>query len=1008
MKSSPQSSLYLFFKTEWNLKLLPQNPKALFKPNLLFAGKVHSFNLICYQKNSSLCPTSAQLRALIQTSPDTVLVFSHDNPDFIDIYAQSAFDIKPVIVHDLAWKNNREFKTLANNDSFIEFSFELDKKFGKKRLERKFVSSFKHFTAKLSKAWINIKNDSAETRNALALHTLIRLFFVAFLQSRGTLDNRKHFIHEEALKCELRHASIYREFIQPLFFETLNCKAAFRTQRAKALGNIPFLNGGLFTPTQTENSSPQLDVSNTLLLDIISSLFEQYSLSASPDNDKLDPILDPMMLGHVFESLMAQNKRTITGSYYTPMPLARQIAADTLSQWLIHEFNISESQASEMCIQNKFDNIAPKKAAQMNKRLSEITILDPAVGSGAFLQCIFALLHQLRKGLISRSGKTCHSGLLAKAILANNLYGVDIVPTAGQLCELRLWLELIHYFSKDETLPPLPNLDLNIQCGNTLTDSSQYAKILGISANSKEDRTSIAKLKQKYKTSTGQTKKKLANKIQAQMMESGQKLFKTLIEACDRECLFLEQPQKTLFEKSYFSTSQRHRLNLLKEQRVKLQTCIDNHMFPGFSFDLHFSDILANGGFDIVIGNPPWYSIHTMTEENQKILRILYKTAVPKPGTKSQSSDISSLFVEKAIQCTRQNGFISMLVPNKLFRAPSYANFRNYISTHTSIVKTKDWSNEKLNTFAAAAYPASILLKKSNTQKGMINFAETEPESTLLDKVKIRIGDHYAVKRGICTGANEIFLAPYDINNMQDELKFKCSEHTIPIDSEIIHPILRGANINSYHADSKECMIFTHQWQTPSRPLTVLPQKTSTWLSHHSSRLAARKGIGKRPIHALFGCSDTLRSMKVVWKDISRDLEACFIKDPWILPLNTVYYIPVTTEDEGYLLTAWLNSKMARQFCRSKAEYAQNNYRRYFAWVIENLPIFVYAKIEENFSCIQKIIALSRQCHQMPSINIRSIQNEIDSHLDHCLNTYLRTKPYVKQPNTLPFDKLHA
>ena len=349
-----------------------------------------------------------------------------------------------------------------------------------------------------------------------------------------------------------------------------------------------------------------------------------------------------------------------------------------------------------------------------------------------------------------------------------------------------------------------------------------------------------------------------------------------------------------------------------------------------------------------------------------------------------------------------------MLIPNKLFHAPSYENFRNHISTHASIIKTKDWSNEKLNAFAAETYPALLLLQKTDTPSGSFAFSAPESPCSPFDEVQCHLGDRYTVKRGICTGANEIFLAPYDKDGPHDELKFQCCDDCIPVDPEIVHPILRGADIKAYRADSSECMIFTHQWQFPSLPLTKLPQKTGSWLSHHSSRLAARKGIGKRPIHALFGCSDTLRSMKVVWKDISRDLEACFIKDPWILPLNTVYYIPVNTEDEGYLLTAWLNSTMARQFCRSNAEYAQNNYRRYFAWVVEKLPFFIHSPHEEARPHIRKIIDLSRQCHQLQSNDIRSIQTQIDTHLDHCLDVYLRYHPCPKRSNCLPFDKLHG
>jgi hypothetical protein len=105
---------------------------------------------------------------------------------------------------------------------------------------------------------------------------------------------------------------------------------------------------------------------------------------------------------------------------------------------------------------------------------------------------------------------------------------------------------------------------------------------------------------------------------------------------------------------------------------------------------------------------------------------------------------------------------------------------------------------------------------------------------------------------------------------------------------------------------------------------------------------------------------------KVVWRDIAETLTACYVADRSILPLNTAYYITVPNETTGLLLSAWLNSTHIRQFCRSRAEHAKNGYRRYFAWLIHDIPWpFMHVSLEDPL--ISQIVEFSRLAHQSPS-----------------------------------------
>lgn len=940
-----------------------------------------------------------------RTHTEGCLITALDHSGMADVYAQTFLDREPVVVQALDWKNNADFWSLFELPGYLEFVFELDRRFGRRRLEMRFVSEFRKHRNRLADAWIGLTDGCESVRMQIALDTMLRMFFVAFLAARGTLDQRRSFLSDEACRCVKEGRSIYRDFIQPLFFETLNRPVRHRTVRAIALGDIPFLNGGLFTPSELEKQSPQLNAPNAVWLDVID-FFGRYALST--DRSETKPILrlDPMMLGHVFESLMSQDARRSTGSYYTPMPLARTLAKESFEYWLIQNGHLTEDEARQGIALGDFGFLSVERARKLDLAIADMTVLDPAVGSGAFLQCAFELIHKIRSGLMSRCGETVHSGLLARQIVSRNLYGVDIIPAANQLCELRLWLELIQFFDEGEPLPSLPNLDLNICCGDSLADLSQYARVLGIRMSAQK-LEKLAHLKSKYRLSTGYTKKKLSQEIHSRMTSAGLEMFQAFSDALGAESRDIQACQKTLFASTpSLSMSDRRRLDVLHAHRQKLDQAIRSRSLPGFSYDLDFSEILENGGFDMVLGNPPWFSLHKLPAEKQKVLKALYETAVGCSGAKLQSADVSALFVEKAVKCVRENGVVTMLVPNKLFHAPSYRQFRQFIWGQTRMLRLHDWTNDRSNAFDAATYPASVTLVRSDGNgQGSIS-ACREEETLLADCCVPKMSDRFVIRRGICTEANDIFLSKVPPVAKDDLvlMKFQAApEENVLIEKELVHPVLRGANISAYHCETRDAMVFTHEWRDPGVPLKKLPMHAQAWIRRHEMRLGSRAGMRNKAAHALCGCSRELRSMKVVWRDISKELVASFCQDPNVLPLNTVYYIPVDNAALGYLLVAWLNASVVRACCRDRAEHAQNDYRRYFAWVIGALPwIF---DTDDQVICQHKkaLIALARQMPLAETCS-QDTQDEIDRRVSECLTHYrkIARKTSACLPGLLP------
>ncbi|MBO5753416.1 MAG: Eco57I restriction-modification methylase domain-containing protein, partial [Proteobacteria bacterium] len=834
-----------------------------------------------------------------------VIIHLSEDLKYIDVCAQSLLDNEPIIASHLSWKNNDDLWKLGNAQNYTDFCFMLSDKFGKSYLEKKFVADFRRQTRKLAAAWTELPETFENDRHALALNTLLRLLFIAFLANRGTLDGRPHFLQEEAQKCDLANQSIYRHLIQPLFFETLNRPYHQRPQRVKKFGNIPFLNGGLFTPNTIEINAHQLDVPNAVFLEIVETLFNRYTFNAEYNPQIRHISLDPLMIGHVFESLMSRQQRSATGTFYTPMPLARQLVQATFKTYLSKACSLSAAQI-EAIIQHDFTTLDAQTAAHIYKILSDITILDPAAGSGAFLQCAFEQLHGMRTALATFLNMPINQGDLARQILARNLFGVDIIPMANQLCELRLWLELIRHYPKNAEIPPLPNLDMNILCGDTLADLSQYSTLLNIPPS---HTAQLPHLKRRYRLSSGKTKKKLAKQIENETRESAKTLFNALISACDKETERINT-QKNLFSEMPKPTfKQTARIALLKQQKQRLQRILqDDDMLPGFSFDLHFGEILEQGGFDIIIGNPPWFSLHTLPADIRHVLKQLYRTAAPINTGKSQSPDISALFVEKSIRCTKPGGFIAMLVPNKLFHAPSYAAFRYHIQSTTHLIELKDWSHAHHNTFQAAAYPASIILEKAANKpqepetcksSDLIKHLPSAVPHAIFQASAPTIQEKFEIHRGICTGANHLFIGKCHSILDKDTVLFEpkrerlsergpsplrryaenvqknvsaayaptpdagpcpatphATHHSspnpqnigFPIESALIHPMLRGTDIRGFQSNTQYSIICTHDWTHPRQPLKNLPPLAEKWFQANKEHLSRRKISRKKPL----------------------------------------------------------------------------------------------------------------------------------------------------------------
>jgi hypothetical protein len=208
-------------------------------------------------------------------------------------------------------------------------------------------------------------------RHALALLQLTRILFLYFIEAKGWLGGPR-FLSEAVDRCLSERRSLHRDLLNPLFFGTLNRPFAARSKLARRFGAVPFLNGGLFEPHALERRWP-VTLPTPVLRHAFDSLFERFHFTLSAASGEA---IAPDMLGRVFEGVMEPGERHATGSYYTPAALVEAMLRDALAVWLERRARLTGPEA-----RRRLDD----PDLETRRMLREIKLLDPAVGSGAFL-----------------------------------------------------------------------------------------------------------------------------------------------------------------------------------------------------------------------------------------------------------------------------------------------------------------------------------------------------------------------------------------------------------------------------------------------------------------------------------------------------------------------------------------------------------------------------------------------------------------------------------------------
>jgi Eco57I restriction-modification methylase/N-6 DNA Methylase len=578
----------------------------------------------------------------------------------------------------------------------------------------------------------------------LAVLYLSRLVFLSFVETKGWLNGDHAFLANQFADCMVSGGRYHARVLAPLFFGTLNTRPAKRAQRSRAFGKVPFLNGGLFARSALERSHSGSVFADEALGDVFGQLLTRYRFTAREDGSVWsEAAVDPEMLGKTFESLMAAPDRKTTGAFYTPQTLVEQLTTSALASAIGARGIPAESIAG--ALGGELPSVDHRE--KILEASEQFRVLDPACGSGAFLVHFLERLAALRIHL----GDPRPVHVVRREILTRSIFGVDVNPTAVWLCELRLWLSMA--IENPERNPmrvaPLPNLDRNIRVGDSLAGGS-FSASNGIPQSKR-----ITLLRARYSRTVGRRKR-----IVARMLDQLER--DCAVAALDRSIVGLTHERRELIvaARSPDLFGERRRAIPLVARRladlrascrsaqVARRVLLRGGALP-FSFDTQFADVGAAGGFDIVIGNPPWVRLHHVGQQAKDLFArefIVFRESAWLAGAQAAAAgrgfaaqvDLSALFIERSIALARVGGTVALLVPAKLWKSLSGGGVRTHLLQQAEIAELHDMT-ESRQLFDAAVYPSVIVARRKlrpsrPTSLDLALTEETLSDATLSDE----------------------------------------------------------------------------------------------------------------------------------------------------------------------------------------------------------------------------------------------------------------------------------
>lgn len=466
---------------------------------------------------------------------------------------------------------------------------------------------------------------------------VIRIIFLGFIQKKSWIGNDKEFLYsmwEEYLSNRKNDDNFYRDWLTPLFFRALNSPYGQELPKSitkitpsyrSKFANAPYLNGGLFKPRENIDDL-DIYVSDEKVAAFFEFLFSHSFTIEENSNQDEDLQLNPEFLGIIFERLVNGEN----GAVYTPRPEVDFMCRAALAKWLIRNFpNLDTHAINALIYRNKESGLLSvellpiKVQKQILRSLETLSICDPAVGSGAFLVGMIQVIEELTDLLYQSVGKKVRDRFsLKREIVRENLFGVEVKEWAVWICQLRLWLTIFieapDSLVKSE-IPILPSLDFKIRQGDSLVQLVGKTNFpvgsigQAISPKLQKKIEEIKVLKSKYFENLEAIDLKALKKKEVSIYEE---MLDEQITALDKKIpkmeAELENASNSLFgrldskDPNIFRLENEIYMQISLRDDLHSQKKVLSNEKP-LVWSIEFSEIFSTkGGFDIVIGNPPY------------------------------------------------------------------------------------------------------------------------------------------------------------------------------------------------------------------------------------------------------------------------------------------------------------------------------------------------------------------------------------------------------------------
>ncbi len=537
-----------------------------------------------------------------------------------------------------------------------------------------------------------------------------QIVFLYFLQKKGWLGvargedwgtGPRDFLRRLANGDYSKYDNFFNDVLEPLFYDTLATDRGHEAWCNRFKCRIPFLNGGLFEPLGdydwrktdiilpnklfTNSAAFEEGITGTGVLDV----FDRYNFTVNEAEPlEKEVAIDPEMLGKVFENLIEDNRRKGLGAYYTPREIVHYMCQESLINYLDTRLNkdnediprtdidtfvhLGEQISHYEAVKTKYAVKMPKSieehARRIDETLAEITICDPAVGSGAFPVGMMTEIVRARCALTSYFNDVHERTpyYFKRHAIQNCLYGVDIDVGAVEIAKLRLWLSLVVDEEETRQVKPLPNLDFKIVSGNSLVAFPFKSKGLH----------DIEELKARFFEETDHARKAV---------------LKLEIEKTLRDC-FAASKKSLGYE-------------------------------VNFDFRINFSEVFsAKGGFDIVLANPPYGLINKRQNKHESMVVSepelkYFKSAPEYSPARGGMINVFRLFIVRSINILRERGCCSEIFPLAFACDASAANLRKNLLENHRIIGLEAFperDNEKKRVFEAVKMSVCILLLQAH------------------------------------------------------------------------------------------------------------------------------------------------------------------------------------------------------------------------------------------------------------------------------------------------------